>query len=93
MSFLTGIVNSSEFSVFDYGLGLFFDDYRNLSFQPNYLDEVSQEIRQAAEVECGGAENIGCVFDLIFTNNSEIADNTKGEINDQKKTQAVLGRF
>ena len=92
MSFIfTGLVNSTEFSVFDYGLGPSFEDYRNLSFQPNFLDEASLAVRQAAEVECG-AENIGCVFDRIFTNNSAIASNTKGEIKDQKKTQATLGK-
>ncbi|XP_060570647.1 fibrillin-2-like isoform X2 [Ruditapes philippinarum] len=84
--------NSSERHIFDYGKtweidgkksvfvyedGKSHEDYQNNSFTPRFLDEVDVDKRAQAEQDCNGAENIECVFDLVFTENKEVANATR----------------
>ncbi|XP_060591770.1 fibrillin-1-like [Ruditapes philippinarum] len=84
--------NSSERQIFDYGQtweidekksmfvyedGKSHQDYQNNSFTPRFLDEIDVDKRAQAEQDCNGAENIECVFDLVFTENKEVANATR----------------
>lgn len=77
--------------MFDYQPGASFLNYQNMTFVPNYLDEANQTLRSAAEALCGGASNIQCVFDKVFTGSDSIATETKTIVVDEKEIKTILG--
>ncbi|XP_060603455.1 mucin-like protein isoform X2 [Ruditapes philippinarum] len=65
------IMNDSAF-VYEDGTTHF--DYHNDSYVPRFLDEVDEETRKNAEKVCNGSQNIECIFDFVFTEKTEIAE-------------------
>jgi hypothetical protein len=63
------------------------EDFQNNSFTPRFLDEIDVNQLAQAEQDCNGAENIECVFDLVFTENKDVANATR-----ILKTEADLDR-
>ncbi|XP_076437418.1 uncharacterized protein LOC143276674 [Babylonia areolata] len=69
------VTNST--SLFYYTEGRSTMDYTNNSFVPIFLSEVNETVKANAYAECGGEQNIGCVFDFIATGNKALAVGTK----------------
>ncbi|WAR23702.1 MLP-like protein [Mya arenaria] len=82
--------NISESSIFQYGQSwevtntnsafIYKDNedhqtYQNNSFTPKFLSDADPEIVQNA-IETCGEENIACTFDLVFTEDKSVAENT-----------------
>jgi hypothetical protein len=76
MFYITGEIDEKK-SMFVYEEGKSHEDYQNNSFTPRFLDEIDVDKRVQAEVDCNGAENIECVFDLVFTENKDVANATR----------------
>ncbi|XP_053376387.1 uncharacterized protein LOC123533517 isoform X2 [Mercenaria mercenaria] len=63
-------------SAFIYDEGKSHSNYHNNSYVPRFLDEADPVKRAEAEKSCNGSHNIECVFDFVFTEKKEIADQT-----------------
>ena len=55
------------------------EDYDSLDFMPRFLDEAPTEKVQSAIAFCGSLDNIECVFDQVFMDNTQISQATKEE--------------
>ncbi|KAL3837566.1 hypothetical protein ACJMK2_022914, partial [Sinanodonta woodiana] len=67
-------VNGSE-SVFRYPLGKNHSDFQHSNFTPKFLDEADQAKVNKSKQTCG-EDNQECIFDLVFTENEAVANNT-----------------
>ncbi|KAL3837657.1 hypothetical protein ACJMK2_023003, partial [Sinanodonta woodiana] len=63
-------------SVFIYPLGKNHSDFHNRTFVPKFLDEANVEKVTNAKKICG-EDNQECIFDLVFTENEAVANNTR----------------
>ena len=66
-------------------------DYHNESYVPRFLDEVDEDTRKEAERACNGSQNIECIFDLVFTEKSEIAEEANRIKGQADSTRVELG--
>ncbi|XP_053387247.1 uncharacterized protein LOC123541978 [Mercenaria mercenaria] len=66
--------NNSAF-VYDDGKSHF--DFQNETYVPRFLDEADPELIAKAEKICDGSNNTECVFDYVFTEKPDIAEETK----------------
>ncbi|XP_053387695.1 uncharacterized protein LOC123541782 [Mercenaria mercenaria] len=63
-------------SAFIYNEGKTHFDYHNETYIPRFLDEVNPAKVLEAENTCNGSQNIECIFDFVFTEKPEIAENS-----------------
>ncbi|KAK3597086.1 hypothetical protein CHS0354_022093 [Potamilus streckersoni] len=68
-------VNATK-SVFIYPLGKNHSDFHYRNFVPKFLDEANIEKVVNAKKTCG-EDNQECIFDLVFTENEAVANNTR----------------
>ena len=83
---------TDETSLFTYPEGENTHTYTNDSFVPIFLSEVNATVRADAEAMCGGAEDLGCIFDYIATGDAALAVNTRVSSQDAKTAQEVAGQ-
>ncbi|KAL3837565.1 hypothetical protein ACJMK2_022913 [Sinanodonta woodiana] len=62
-------------SVFRYPLGKNHSDFQHNNFTPKFLDEADQAKVNKSKKTCG-EDNQECIFDLVFTENEAVANNT-----------------
>jgi hypothetical protein len=89
---ISGMITSSDESVFEYPPGGSFLDFQNLNPTVNFLDEADQALVTEATTFCGEA-NIPCIFDKVFTGSDAVAEDTKVVSKEQEDTQKLLGKF
>ncbi|KAK3595092.1 hypothetical protein CHS0354_043192 [Potamilus streckersoni] len=63
-------------SVFRYPTGKNHTDFQHTDFVPKFLDEADPVKVVGAEQKCG-KDNHECIFDLVFTENEAVANNTR----------------
>ncbi|XP_053374889.1 mucin-like protein [Mercenaria mercenaria] len=63
-------------SAFIYNEGHTHFDYHNETYVPRFLDEVDSSKVLEAQNACNGSRNIECIFDFVFTEKPEIAENS-----------------
>lgn len=78
-------------SAFIYEDGKSHEDFHNESYVPRFLDEVDPEKRTEAERVCNGSQNIECVFDFVFTEKPEVAEDSNKIRQQADSTQEELG--
>ncbi|XP_053385745.1 fibrillin-1-like [Mercenaria mercenaria] len=79
-------------SAFMYSEGKTHYDYHNDSYVPGFLDEVDPNKRTEAEKACNGSQNIECVYDLVFTEKTEIAKDTNRITSQADWTRSEMGK-
>ena len=57
------------------------------------MDEVDEDKRKEAEKACNGSQNIECIFDLVFTEKTEIAEEANRIKGQADSTRVELGKF
>ncbi|KAK3588474.1 hypothetical protein CHS0354_035649 [Potamilus streckersoni] len=63
-------------SVFHYPLGKNHSNFQHSNFTPKFLDEADQAKVNKSKQSCG-EDNQECIFDLVFTENEAVANNTR----------------
>jgi len=76
-------------SLFKYDDGLGHADFSNNTFVPKFLDEVDKEVVANATTVC--KNNTQCIFDLVFTDNRELAEATIDTVHSNAETQNNTG--
>jgi hypothetical protein len=89
---ISGMITSSDESVFEYPPGGSFLDFQNFNPTVNFLDEADQTLVTEATAFCGEG-NIPCIFDKVFTGSDEVAEDTKSVSKEQEDIQLRLGRL
>ncbi|KAK3598135.1 hypothetical protein CHS0354_000072 [Potamilus streckersoni] len=64
-------------------------NFHHRDFIPKFLDEADSNKVKAAKQKCGN-ENQECIFDLVFTENQAVANNTKSVEQRASSSQKVL---
>ncbi|KAL4229260.1 Mucin-4 [Mactra antiquata] len=68
-------MTTSDESIFKYNSGETHADYSFPNYVPSFLDEVNQTVIDEATSFCGTGNN-QCIFDYVFTGNTELAADT-----------------
>ena len=63
-------------SAFFYPDGKSHRNYQNNTFVPKFLEDVEESKVQNATEQCG-EHNLACIFDLVFTDDTDVANQTK----------------
>jgi len=82
------MTNSSE-SLFKYDDGLGHADFINKTFVPKFLDQADPEVVANATTFC--KNNTQCIFDLVFTDNRELAAETTATEDQAAENEASAG--
>jgi hypothetical protein len=69
--FLIGLTSAAQ-SIFKYDNGKSHSDYSFPTFVPKFLDEANETLVAEATSLCGEGKN-QCIFDYVFTGNSDLA--------------------
>ncbi|XP_053387796.1 mucin-like protein [Mercenaria mercenaria] len=64
-------------SAFVYDVGKSHVDFHNETYVPRFLDEADPQLIAKGEKICEGSNNTECVFDYVFTEKPDIAEETK----------------
>ncbi|KAL8611728.1 hypothetical protein ACOMHN_038981 [Nucella lapillus] len=76
-------------SLFMYEGGWGTSRYTNDSFQPLFLSEIPNQKLAEAQRECGGAEDLSCIYDFVTTDDKDLAAGTKSA-NDRLKANIEM---
>ncbi|KAK7495536.1 hypothetical protein BaRGS_00013234, partial [Batillaria attramentaria] len=63
-------------------------DYADPDFIPLFLDEQPDDVRQAAENQCGGSANLACIYDYVATGSQAFATASKQTAETVNATEA-----
>jgi disulfide oxidoreductase YuzD len=85
-----GLVSGNNTSVFKYFENNTSSDYSNKSYIPSFLDTVDPAKIEEAVKLCEGLQNIQCVFDFVFTDNENVANDTKKRKNKADETDMEI---
>ena len=83
-------MTSSAESIFKYDNGKSHIDYSFPTFVPKFLDEANETIVSEATSICGDGNN-QCIFDYVFTGNTELALETTATENQASENSADAG--
>ena len=91
--FIAGTTQESE-TLFDYFNGRSYQYFvtDNADFTPKFLDEANQTLVAEAETFCNGTD-LPCIFDFVFTQNPEVAENTAGTQTQAKNNDLEVGKI
>jgi hypothetical protein len=92
---ILGSINAND-SAFFYEDGKSHLDFHNDSYIPRFLDEADPNKILEAEKACNGSQNIECIFDLVFTEKIEIANQTsiiRGELDSATAELGIVVNF
>ena len=84
----TGMTDESE-SLFKYDDGLGHADFINKTFVPQFLDQADKEVVANATTFC--KNNTQCIYDLVFTDNRQLAEQTTNTDASAAKTKDSAG--
>ena len=92
--FIAGTTQESE-TLFDYFNGRSYQYFvtDNADFTPKFLDEANQTLVAEAEIFCNSTTDLPCIFDLVFTQNQEVAENTAGTQTQAKNNDLEVGKI
>ncbi|KAL8611733.1 hypothetical protein ACOMHN_038986 [Nucella lapillus] len=82
-------VVTDDNSLFMYEGGWGTSRYTNDSFQPLFLSEIPNQKLAEAQRECGGAEDLSCIYDFVTTDDKDLAAGTKSA-NDRLKVNIEM---
>ncbi|KAL8595290.1 hypothetical protein ACOMHN_020043 [Nucella lapillus] len=78
-------------SLFMYERGWGTSRYTNDSFQPLFLSEIPEQKLAEAHKECGGAEDLSCIYDFVATDDKDLANSTKAANDWLKVNKEIAG--
>lgn len=84
------MTNASE-TLFKYDDGVSHADFSFKNFTPKFLDQADKEVVDNATTFCKG--NLQCVFDLVFTDNKELAADTTATDDRAAENTANAGKY
>ena len=92
--FIAGTTQESE-TLFQYFNGRSYQYFvaDNADFRPKFLDEANQTLVAEAETFCNGPTDQPCIFDYVFTQNPEVAENTAGTQTQAKINNLEVGKL
>lgn len=92
-NFLAGSVNEST-SLFHYDIGYSHRDFSHPDFVPFFIDEFSEEKRNASIDACGGASaSQACIFDFLATGDKALAESSGSEQATSESENAAAGEI
>nr|KAG5705631.1 hypothetical protein BaRGS_034829 [Batillaria attramentaria] len=68
-------------------------DYADPDFIPLFLDEQPDDVRQAAENQCGGSANLACIYDYVATGSQAFATASKQTAETVNATEAQSSEY
>ena len=92
--FIAGTTQESE-TLFEYFNGRSYQYFvaDNADFTPKFLDEANQILVAEAKTVCNGITDLPCIFDYVFTQNQEVAENTAGTQTQAKNNDLEVGKI
>lgn len=92
-NFFPGSVNEST-SLFHYDIGYSHRDFSHPDFVPFFIDEFSEEKRNASIDACGGASaSQACIFDFLATGDKALAESSGSEQATSESENAAAGEI
>ena len=89
---ISGLTQANE-SVFWYANGLSHANYSKEDFIPKFLEDADPAVVENATTACGGADKVQCIFDLVFTDNVQLALSTEGSQSDAGLRNEEAGKL
>lgn len=81
-------------SLFHYDIGYSHRDFSHPDFVPFFIDEFSEEIRNASIDACGGASaSQACIFDFLATGDKALAESSGSEQATSESENAAAGEI